>query len=179
MVSIPYTDTHSPVHCTHDYFIHATGLFVLLYDEQFSSYTPFLEKYTEWPQMTLTSSRSKYQYACYIHARGPNFSPFCSMMSNFSVKAKFLEKCTKWPWHVQRQKYQHACYIHHRGPNFCTFRSMMSRFGVTPLFSEECTEWPQMTLPCSRSKYQHACYIHPRGPYFHQFRYTMSLRENF
>ena len=39
----------------------------------------------------------KYRYACYIHPRGPNFRPFCSMMSRFWVMAQLSEKCTEWP----------------------------------------------------------------------------------
>ncbi len=39
----------------------------------------------------------KYQHACYIHARGPNFHPFRSMMSRLWVTGQFSEKCTEWP----------------------------------------------------------------------------------
>ncbi len=39
----------------------------------------------------------KYQHACYIQPRGPNFRPFCSSTSRFWVMAQLLETCTKWP----------------------------------------------------------------------------------
>ena len=55
----------------------------------------FSEKYTEWPQMTLTCPRSKHQYAYYIHPRGPSFL-FRSMVSCFRIMAQFREKCTEW-----------------------------------------------------------------------------------
>ncbi len=57
----------------------------------------------------------QYQYACYIHARGPNFHPFRSTTSPFQVMAQFLGKYTdwlKWPWHLQWQKYLYAHYTH-------------------------------------------------------------------
>ena len=111
----------------------------------------------------------KYQHACYIHPRGPNFRPFRSTMSRFWVTAQFSEKRTKWPWYVHGQKYQHACNIYRQDPNFHQFLFTISCFWVMGQFSEKCTKWPQMTL-----KYQHACYIHPWGPNFRPFHSTMS-----
>ncbi len=39
----------------------------------------------------------KYQHACYIYTRGPNFYSFHSTMSHFRATAQFSERCTKWP----------------------------------------------------------------------------------
>ncbi len=124
--------------------------------------------------------RQKYQHACYIHIRGPNFRLFHSTMSRFWIMANFWQSAPNDPkWHIQGQKYQHACHIHNRNPNFrlfCSmircfwsrskiptfmlriplkpnfprFRSTTSHFWVMAQFLEKCTEWPQITLTCSR-----------------------------
>ncbi len=56
----------------------------------------FSEKCTEWPQITLTCSRSKIP-TCMLYAhQGLNFRPLRSTRSGFWVTAQFSEKCTKW-----------------------------------------------------------------------------------
>ena len=57
---------------------------VSLYDQPFSRYRPFWDKYTEWPQNDL----EHYQvicapYICYQYPWVPNFTRFRSMMSRF------------------------------------------------------------------------------------------------
>ncbi len=50
--------------------------------------SPFFQKCTERPQMTLAWSRSKDQYACYKHPEA-HFRPFCSMISHFGLRPSF------------------------------------------------------------------------------------------
>ena len=111
----------------------------------------------------------KYQHACYIHIRDPNFRLFHFMMSHFSVTAQFWEKCTEWPQMTMtcsRSKIPNACYIHPQGPNFRPFHSTMSRFWVTAQFGKKCTQWPQMTFTGSRSKIPTCMLYTPLRPKF-------------
>ena len=58
---------------------------------------PFSWKCTKWPRLV---QGRKYQHACYIHPRGPNFQPFRSTMSRFWVTAQFSGTALndpKWP----------------------------------------------------------------------------------
>ncbi len=184
---------------------------VSLYDEPFLSYGPNFRKSAlndpKWPWHV---QGQKYQHACYIHPRGPNFRPFRSTTSRFWVMAQFSEKCTEWPQMTltcSRSKIP-TCMLHtwpeaqifvpftlrwalfKLRPNYrksaqndlneldmlevkntnmhvtytpeaqiLPFRSTISRFWVTGQFSKKYSEWPQMTLTCSRSKIP-TCMLH-------------------
>ncbi len=73
--------------------------FVSLYDEPFSSYRPFWEKRTKWPQNDLESYKVKlsYIYVCFTSIHEAQISLFCSKTNHYRVTGQFWEKCTKWP----------------------------------------------------------------------------------
>ncbi len=169
-VSNPHTDTYSLIHCTHDYFIQATGWSVSLYDEPFSSYAPFPEKYTKWPQITLTTSKSKIPI-CMLHTpQGPIFVHFTLQWAVFKLRPDVWKSVPKWPWHVHGKNTNMDATYTPRGLYFHLFHSTMSHFWVTAQFLESALNDPQITLTC----YQHVCYTWPQGPDFHPFRYAMS-----
>ncbi len=102
------------------------------YDEPLSSYGPFLERCTEWPQITLTCSRSKIPTCMlYTPPEAHIVCRFALRWAVFELRANFRKSVPndpKWPWHDQGQQYHHACYIHPLWPKFCPFLSTMSRF---------------------------------------------------
>ncbi len=103
----------------------------------------FLEKCSEWPQMTLTWSMSKIP-TCMLHTpQGPKFSSVSLHDKPFLSYSPFLEKCTEWPqttWTWSRSKI--PTYILHtpRRPKF------LSVSIYDEPFSEKCTVWPQNDL---------------------------------
>ncbi len=130
-----------------------TFLSISLYDGPFFIYAP-TKKGTEWPQMTLTYSRQKYQYACYIHPWSPYFSPLPYTLSRFRVTAQVWEKYTKWPKNdldIFKVKctHMHSTYIP-EAHVFVHFALWWAVFDLRPFIRKDCTEWPQMTLTCSR-----------------------------
>ncbi len=121
---------------------------------QFWVMAQFSEKCTEWPQMTLTCSRSKIP-TCMLH-KPPRlkFSSVSLYDQPFWVMGQFSEKCIKWPQMTltcSRSKIP-TCLVHTRTrPKFSSVSLYDKPFWVIGQFSEKCNEWPQMTLTCSRS----------------------------
>ncbi len=138
----------------------------------------FSEKCTEWPQMTLTCSRSKIP-TCMLHTPpGPKFSsvslydkPFLSYDPIFRKVHRMTPNDLNM-FKVKNTK-MHVTYTP-RGPNFGPFCSTMSRFWVTHQFPEKFTEWPKWPWHVQGQKYQHSCHIHPQGPNFRPFHSTTS-----
>ena len=87
----------------------------------------------------------KYQYACYIHPRGPCFCLFRSTMSCFRVTPLLSEKCTEWPQMTltcPRSKIP-ICILHTLPrPRFLSVLLYDEQFSSYAPFSGKCTKWP-------------------------------------
>ncbi len=168
----------------------------------------------------------KYQHACYIHARGPNFCAFHYTMSRFLVTGQFLEKCTEWPQMTltcsrskipirmldapPRPKFLFVSLyneplllywpifgkLHRMAPNdldmfkvkntnmhvtyipeakiFVHFTRWLAVFELRPNCWKSALNDLKWPWNVQGQKCQHARYIHPRGPNFHPFRSTIS-----
>ncbi len=71
----------------------------LLYDQPFQNYSPFLDKYTEWPQNGLDHYKVKDTLPKHV-TDVPDWpeaqiSPYNQLF--FSSYKQFWEKCTDWP----------------------------------------------------------------------------------
>ena len=138
-------------------------------------------KRTEWPQMTLTCSRSKIPtcMTCMLHTPWmPNFHLFRSTMSCFRVTAQFWEKCTEWPQMIltcSRSKI----------PTWMLHTALSPRFSSVSLYGEPFSSsgpifrkvhWmTQNDLDIIfKVKGTYGYYMHHWGPNFCPFRCTMS-----
>ena len=139
---------------------------ISLYDEPFLTYAPFFRKSApsdpKWPWHV---KGHKYQYACYIYPRGPNFHPFRSTMSRIRVTSQFWKKVhwmtPKWSWHVQDHRYMHMLTTYTPRPKFSSvsFCDEPQVFELWPNIGKSAPNDPQITLTCSRLK-AHICILH-------------------
>ncbi len=140
---------------------------------------PFFGKCTEWPQMTLTCSRSKIPL-CMLHApRGPDFRPFHFMMSSFQVTPPFfLGKCIKWPqMTLVKNTNMHAMYTHPPPPkqkflSVSFYDELFLNYG--PILGKVHRMTPNDHDIFQGQKYKYACHIRPWGPHFRPLHSTMS-----
>ncbi len=153
--NLKHTDTL--IHCTHDYFIHATKCSMYTYHIMHKKNGAFdWEKCAEWSQNDLKQVQDQkvFIWLLYKYLRH-KFHPFHFTTSGLSYDTFFrkVHRMTpKWPRHVAVQKYQHACYIKPRGTKFCPFNSTMSQFWVMKQFVKNASNNPKIILTCSRLK---------------------------
>ncbi len=116
------------IHCTHDYFIHATcsinAHISHLLHNPFWRYTSNLQKVPQMTQNYLEFSRSKD-----IHPKSHNIICFALGWAVFKLRTNLgqIVTCSRLKVHI------YAYGIHPRGLNFRPFRSTMSCFWVTHL----------------------------------------------
>ncbi len=115
----------------------------------------FLEKCTEWPQMTLTCSRSKIP-RCLVHPPPrPKFSSVSLYDEQFFGYGPIFGKVhrmTPNDLDMFKVKNTNMQLTYTPRPKFSSVSIYDEPFWVTDQFPGKCTEWPQMTLTCSRSK---------------------------
>ncbi len=120
---------------------------------------------TEWPQMTLTFSRSKIPMCVLqIPPPPPRFSRFILWLVIF------------WATPLLGMVHRIACYIDPWSPNSHPFNSTTSLviFDWHRIFRKNAGSDPKCPWHVQFQKYQYACYIHPD---FRPFHSTMSHFE--
>ncbi len=134
----------------------------------------FRKKCTEWPQMTLTCSKSKVHTCIPDASPMPKFSSLSLYDETFLVTPFFRKRALndpKWPWHVQgKNTNMHAT---------CTLEvQIIVRFALKsaviqlrPKFGKSTPNDPNKDL----DMFTYAYTIHPWGPNFHPFHSVMSL----
>ncbi len=158
----------------------------LLQGEQFSSYR---EVYRMTPKWRWHVQGKKCPYAYHIHARGPNFRPYCSTMILVHVIAQFGEKCTEWHqihFDMFNVKSTHMHITHTREVQIFVRFAPISSFPVMAQFGGKCTELPQNDINMLEVKsiHVHTSYAPVQRPKFlslsfndEQFRTTAQIWE--
>ncbi len=134
--------------------------YISFYSQLFSSYWPYWDKRTEWPQIDINITRSKVPrlYHNYL-LQLPNFTPCCSMTSWFrqiqAILRQVNQMTAKWTWTPKGQRCPHAYHNYPQVSNFTQLRSMACSFGVTRHFETNAPSDPKMTLNTERSNVPH------------------------
>ena len=135
---------------------------ISLYDEPFSSYRPFWEKSTEWPQHDLERCKLKSTPYALLVSLAPKFHPVSLYGQPFLRYRTFWDKCTKWPpkwpWTLQGQVTVYMYKYTPWSPNFTPFWCTTNRFRDTANLETSAINDPKMTLNPTRSKVPHICY---------------------
>ncbi len=148
---------------------------ISLYDEPFSSYRPFWEKCTKWPQNYLEPYKVKlrYIYVLQISTR-PKFHCFALRRAVFELQAilrKVHWMTPKWPWTLQGHRYQINVLLVSMSPKFHSVSLYDQPFSRYRPFWNKCTEWPQNDLnpykfKCTQYIYNYCTWV----PIFTPFR---------
>ncbi len=148
-----------------------------------SRYTPFWDKGTEWPKMTLDTTRSyvPHTYVTSIHKIQISLSFFLrpEVFEIQVILRQVHRMIPYWPWTLQGQITLYM-YMYNKSswfPNFTPLRSTTSRFSRYKPFWDKCTEELQNDLNTTRWYVPHICDSYPRVPDFTLLRSTKSRFE--
>ena len=144
----------------------------------------FRESAPNIPKWPWHAQSHKYQHACYIHPRGPNFCLFCSMLF-LSYGPIFGKVHRMTPNDLDMFKVKntnmHVTYTP-EAQIFVRFALRWAVFELRPYFRKSAPNDPKWPWHVQGQKYQHACYIHPWAQIFVRFALrwaVFELRANF
>ncbi len=113
---------------------------VSLYDESFSSYRPFWEKCTKWPQHDLEHYKLKCSPYVLIVSMSPKVHSVSLYDQPFLKYRAFWDKRTEWPQNdLEPYKFNCTPYIYNYCPqvsNFTPFRSTPSLFNIQAILRQ-------------------------------------------
>ncbi len=123
---------------------------VSLYDQPFSRYRPFWDKYTEWPQSDLEPYKAKLPYICIIRVHDSQISlRFALRPALFEIQTilRQVHRMTpNWSWTLQRQI---TLYLYNKtvpeSQISLRFALRLAVLGLQAIL-RHCTEWPQNDL---------------------------------
>ncbi len=129
---------------------------VLCYDQRLPSYRPFFDKCTQWPQMTLNTTRSKVPHTCVTSLPGTQLSVhFPLRQAFFELQATLRQVHQMTPKDPGHYKVKGTPYMWYHCPWIIKFQSVSlydQPFWVTGQFETISPNDSKMTLCSTRSK---------------------------